>query len=71
MRRWKAEQGRVLEKHHGQGAHQAVVQGIVDFRRLPGIVNGLEKHRQGFSDRAEAQMFFDMHAALIAMDNLP
>ena len=30
--------------------------------RLPGIVDRFEKRRECFSDRAEAQVFFDMHA---------
>jgi len=38
----KGEYGRVLKKHHGQGTHQAVVEAIVDFTGLPGIVDLLE-----------------------------
>lgn len=66
----KGEHGRVLEKHHSQGAHQAVMQTIVKFPRLAGIVDRFEKRRQGFSHRAEAQMFLDMHAISIAIYNL-
>ena len=65
----KRENGRVLKKHHRQGTHQTVVQRIVDLSLLPGIIDLFEKRRKGFSHRTEAQMFFDLHAALIAIYN--
>jgi hypothetical protein len=66
----KGKYGRVLKKHHGQGTHQTVVQTIIDFACLSGVLDLFEKPRQGFSHSAEAQMFFDEHAAPVATDNL-
>ena len=65
----KREHGRVLKKHHRQCTHQTIMQGIIDLAFLPGIIDLFEKRRKDFSHRAEAQMFFDVHTALIAKYN--
>jgi len=39
----KGKNGRVLRKHHRQSAHYAVVQAIIDFARLPGIIDLFEE----------------------------
>ena len=62
----KRQQGGVLEKHHRQRAHEAVVQREIDLARLSGVVDLLEKLRDSLSKRVEAQMFFDMHSGPIA-----
>ena len=66
----KSKHGRVLEKHHGQCAHQTIMEALVDFAGLPGVVDLLEKLGEGFSHGAEAQMFLVVHAVPLAIDNL-
>jgi hypothetical protein len=38
----KGQQGGVLEKHHGKGAHQAIVQTVIDFTALSAVVQFAE-----------------------------
>ena len=39
----KGEHGRILKKHHGQSAHQTVVQRIVDLTSLATVTDIFEK----------------------------
>jgi len=57
----KGEQGGVLKKHHRQSAHEAIVQGKIDLARLPAVIDLIENLTDRFPQRAERQMFFDVH----------
>ena len=57
----KLQQRRVLEKHHGKGAHQAIMQAVVDFTALSAVIEPAELHGHRGSERFEAEMFFGMH----------
>ncbi|HEA67636.1 MAG TPA: hypothetical protein ENI07_12550 [Desulfobacterales bacterium] len=50
-----------MKKHHGKAAHQAIMQGVVDFSVLAEIVDLIKSTRQCLSEGAEAKMFFEMH----------
>ena len=66
----KGENRGVLEIHHCERTHQAVMERLLDFTRLPRIVDLLEKLRKSFSHWVKAQMFFYMHSSPIPIDNL-
>jgi hypothetical protein len=51
----------VLKKHHRQSAHEAIVQGKVDLARLSAIIDPAKDLSDRFSQRAKAQMLFNVH----------
>mgnify|MGYP000618023975 CR=1 FL=1 len=53
-----------------EGGDLLGLQREIDLARLSGIVDLLEELRQSPSQRAETQMFFDMHSSPIPADNL-
>ena len=57
----KLQQRRILEKHHGKGAHQAIMQAVVDFTALSAVIELVELRRHRRSEHFEAEMFFGMH----------
>ena len=57
----EGEQGGVLKKHHGKTAHQAIMQGVVDFCVLAQIIDLVKSIRQHPPEGVEAEMFFQMH----------
>jgi hypothetical protein len=57
----EAKKRGVLKKHHGKTAHQAIMQGVVDFCVLAQIVDSVKSIRQHPPEGVEAEMFFQVH----------
>jgi len=58
------QQGCVLEKHHGKGAHQTIMHTVADFTVLSAVIQFSEVLRKGCSESCEVEMFFTMHQTL-------
>lgn len=58
------QQGCVLEKHHGKGAHQTIMHAVADFTALSAVIQFSEVLRKGCSESCEVEMFFTMHQTL-------
>lgn len=57
----KGEKGGVLEKHHGEPAHQDIVQPMTHFPRLAGIMDLPEALGHGGHKARETKMFLYVH----------
>ena len=57
----EAQDGRVLEKHHGKAAHQDIVQAMVNLCNLASISDLPEAFSHCILQGGEAQMLFYVH----------
>jgi hypothetical protein len=55
------QQGPILEKHHGKGAHQTIMNGKVDLTSLTLVVDLPKVFCDCLSESCETQVFFGMH----------
>jgi len=57
----KGEKRGILEKHHGEPAHEDIVQAMIHFPRLTGIMDLPEALGHGGHKGGEAKMFLYVH----------